>query len=230
MTTKRKILPSVFEEPMSQAQLNSLRTTFRNPETLAEVMLDSKIVKTMDEGLRRARMIFCVSGEPAPKGTGPLKPQPAPTAVGDEEGAEPAAKQAQTHQLMVNRRDITPAQMTEQILGWAKEMELGPERGWQAGKALLELATFNKQWGVQAFVALTRIIEGKNLLAQKTLLALGMNPYNVEVDQLALRKLLSGPKARAALERWGRNPNHPLRPMADMYLLFMGPKDDGKDA
>lgn len=210
MPTKKRILPSAFEGPMSQAQLVSLRGKFRTPEALATAMVESRITRTHDEALRRARLIFCISPDTADTGTG----QPAPA-------AETVEVPKAMPQLMVNRKEVTAAQMTEQILALAEQMAQGPELGWQAANTLLEIATFNKQWGVQAYVQLLRLIEGTKIAPKRTLLALGTHPYAAQVDQLALRKFLSGPKVRPWLEHWASAPTHPLRSLARMHLLFM---------
>lgn len=209
MPIKKRLLPSAFAGPMSQAQLVSLRGRFRTPEILAAAMVDSRITPTFEDALRRARLIFCSSPESAAKNTGASQPAPA------------AETPKAMPQLMVNRKEITGPQMTERILALAEQMAQGPEQGWQAAKTLLDIATFNKQWGVQAYVQLLRLVEGSKIPPKRTLLALGAHPYAPQVDQLALRKFLGGPKVRPLLEHWANSPTHPLRRLARMHLLFM---------
>ncbi|MBC7543720.1 MAG: hypothetical protein H7338_13415, partial [Candidatus Sericytochromatia bacterium] len=128
-------------------------------------------------------------------------------------------------QLFASRSDVTPQMMTQMILGFAEEMRQGPERGWQAAKSLLEMATFSKQWQVQAQIQLERIANGTDLPSQRCLLALGGYPYAAEVDQIALRQLLSAPKIRPALEKWAATLGHPLKQTAQNFLTFMTRRD-----
>lgn len=218
---KRKLLPSVFAEPMSHAQLVSLRNAYGTPEALAETMVDSRIVTSYDDALRKARIIFCAPPEPKAPGRlkgkgGETEPAPAPAAV-----EEPPRADAR---LFFNRKDVTPQQMTQAILGFVEEMKLGPDKGWQAAKSLVELAVFNKQFGLQAQISLERIANGKDLLAQRTLMALGSYPYSTEVDQMALQTVLAKPKIRTALDKWAATVGHPLRQPATLFLTFMGRK------
>jgi hypothetical protein len=225
---KRKIMPSVFAEPMSHAQLVSLRNTFGTPEALAETMVDSQIMASYEDALRKARLVFCAP--PEPKVTGKFKSKgsaAAAAAAAATEAETPAAPEAPDRpdtRLFINRKDITPQQMTQTILAYAEEMKQGPDKGWPAAKNLVELAVFNKQFGLQAQIILERIANGSDLPAQRTLLALGSYPYSAEVDQMALKTILARPKIRPALEKWAATVGHPLRQNATMFLTFMGRK------
>jgi hypothetical protein len=215
---KRKILPSVFTEPMSHAQLVSLRNAFGSAEALAEAMVDSHITRQYEDALRKARLIFCAP--PEPKGPSKAKGEGAAA----EEAAPPPTAAPPEARLFFNRKDVSPQQMTQTILGYAEQMKQGPDKGWQAAKNLIELAVFNKQFGLQAQIILERIANGKDLGAQRTLMALGSYPYSAEVDQLALQSVLARPKIRTALEKWGATVGHPLRQHANLFLTFMGRK------
>ncbi|MBC7543143.1 MAG: hypothetical protein H7338_10465, partial [Candidatus Sericytochromatia bacterium] len=84
---KRRIMASVFTEPMAQAQLVSLRNTFGTAESLAEAMVESHITPNYDDALRRARMIFCSPGDSAVRAASLQK---GAEAKADTEGREPA--------------------------------------------------------------------------------------------------------------------------------------------
>ncbi len=216
----RKILPTVFAEPMSHAQLVSLRNAFGTPEALADSMVYSGLTTSYEEALRKARMVFCAP--PEPKTTRKTKPETPPPADTPADAPEPAAKADSRH--IFNRKDLTPRQVTESILAFAEQMKQGPEKGWLAAKNLIELAVFDKQFGLQAQIALERIVNGTDLAAQRALMALGSYPHSAEVDQMALQTLLARPKFRPALEKWSHTVGHPLRQNASNFLTFMGKK------
>jgi hypothetical protein len=225
---KRKIMASALAEPISYAQLVSLRNAFGTPENLAESMVDSRLTPSYDEALRKARLIFCSPAEAKTKAKvadahGQAKADAPATAPKPDAEAKPDTPKSEV-QIFANRRDVTPQQMTQTILGYADQMKQGPNKGWQAAKNLIELAVFNKQFGVQAQIVLERIANGPDLLAQKTLLALGSYPYSAEVDQMALQTILARPKIRPALEKWANTIGHPLRQHASRFLTFMGKK------
>jgi hypothetical protein len=215
----RKILPTVFAEPMSHAQLVSLRNAFGTPEALADSMVYSRLTTSYEEALRTARMVFCAP--PEPKTT--RKPNTEAPANAPAADAEPAAPKADSRHIF-NRKDLTPRQVTESILAFAEQLKQGPEKGWLAAKNLVELAVFDKQFGLQAQIALERIVNGTDLAAQRALMALGSYPHSAEVDQMALQTLLARPKFRPALEKWSHTVGHPLRQNASNFLTFMGKK------
>jgi hypothetical protein len=218
----RKILPTVFAEPMSHAQLVSLRNAFGTPEALADSMVYSRLTTSYEEALRKARLVFCAP--PEPKTTRKTKAETAaPPADSPPETAEAAAPKTDSRHIF-NRKDVTPRQMTEAILAFADQMKQGPEKGWQAAKNLVELAVFDKQFGLQAQIALERIVNGTDLGAQRALMALGSYPHSAEVDQMALQTLLARPRFRPALEKWSHTVGHPLRQNASNFLTFMGKK------